>query len=293
MCAGIDDNGPTDRAVNGVGPDGVVTLWYTPFDAVAGPELLNRYRDLLDAAERRRERSFHFERDREGHVIAHALLRTALTRETGGAVAPERWEFTAGRFGKPRVRGGGAPALSFNLTHAAGLAAVAVTSAGAIGVDAERIGGNQAAAADVAGLFASHEAEAIQAFAPGERAARFLEYWTLKEARVKALGLGLTLPFDRPAFRFPTERSIELCGEAGSGARSRDCKFWQLRIRNEFVVAVCVEPTGAKPLRLQLREMIPLVSETPTACLPLRESAWSTDAQRSAASVKMNRRGKL
>jgi 4'-phosphopantetheinyl transferase len=256
-----------------MGPDGVVTLWYTPFDTVDCPRLLDRYRSLLDASEQRRERSFYFDRDREQHVIAHALLRTALTRASEGAVAPEQWEFTRGRFGKPRVQGVGAPSLSFNLTHTAGLAAVVVASEGAVGVDAEKIDGSRSAASEAVGLFAEQEAAGINACPPGERAARFLEYWTLKEARVKALGAGVTLPFDRPSFRFPTARSIELCGGEGSAARAGGCKFWQLRIRDEFIVAVCVEPAGEKPLRLHLRQMIPLVSETPMSCFPLRESA--------------------
>lgn len=254
-------------------PDAGVSLWYTPFDSVADPALLDRYRDLLDPAERQRERSFYFERDRERHVIAHALLRTVLTRETGSAVAPECWEFAADRFGKPRVCAPDAPVPSFNLTHADGLAAVAVTRGAAIGVDAERIGGNASAVADSAGLFAAHETAAIEACPPDERAARFLEYWTLKEARVKAVGGGLALPFDRPAFRFPGGPSIELCAEEEAGAHGPGWKFWQLRLRGDFVVAICVERTGVEPLRLQLRETVPLVSETPVPCPPLRESA--------------------
>jgi 4'-phosphopantetheinyl transferase len=259
--------------VSAPGSDGVVTLWYTFFDAVADPGLLDRYRELLDAGERQRERGFHFERDRVRHVIAHCLLRAALSREAGGTVAPERWQFTAGRFGKPHLSGADAPALSFNLTHADGLAAVAVVRGGAIGVDAERISGNQAAAADAVGLFAPHEAADVEACPPGDRAARFLEYWTLKEAQVKAVGGGLALPFDRPAFRFPTERSIELCAGEDPGGNGAAWKFWQLRIRDDFLVAICVERTGPRSPRLQLRELVPLVSETPVPWLPLRESA--------------------
>ncbi len=251
----------------------LVTLSYTPFDAVTDSGLLDSYRDLLDAEERRRELGFHFARDRERHVISHALLRTAVAREGGGAVAPERLEFTADGFGKPHLSGNGAPLLSFNLTHARGLAAVAVTRAAAVGIDAERIGGDRAAANDAAGLFATHEAEAIEACPPPKRAVHFLEHWTLKEAWAKATGRGLTLPFDRPAFRFPDERSIELCAEEDLESGRPGWKFWQLRIRDHFLVAVCVENRGGLTPRLQLRETVPLVYETFMPCHLLRQSA--------------------
>lgn len=254
-------------------PADMVTLRYTPFDSVGGGELLERYRALLDPAERQRERSFYFERDRNRHVIAHALLRTALTEESGGAVAPEHWRFRADRSGRPSLLGDDMPPLSFNLTHADGLAAVAVTRRRAVGVDAERIGGNRAAAGPSAGLFAPHEAESIEACPPEQRIARFLEYWTLKEARVKADGSGVALPFDRPAFRFPADGLIELCAGSDPGEPGRGWKFWQLRLRDDFLLALCVERTGAAPLALQVIEMVPLVSETSVACVLQRESA--------------------
>lgn len=249
-----------------------VTLWYTPFGAVAGPGLIDRYRGLLNAQERARERSFYFSEDRKRHVIAHALLRMVLSKESGGAVAPQHWEFTVGSFGKPSLTGTFASSLSFNLTHADGLAAVAVTREGGIGVDAERISGNSATQSDWRGLFSPHEAAAIEALPPAERAARFLEYWTLKEAWVKAVGGGLTFPFERPAFCFTAEQSMELCVEQEKQAERLRWKFWQLRIPEDFVVAVCVERTTPDPPRLRVREIIPLVSERVVPCRPQRES---------------------
>lgn len=274
FAASGDEGGLRDRgdAEGGRAVSRAVTLWYTPFEAVAESGLIDRYRGLLDPGERAREGRFHRQCDRERHVIAHVLQRTVLTREAGGAVAPEDWRFATGRFGKPSLRGPSAPALSFNLTHADGFAAVAVTRGAAVGIDAERIGGNAAAGGAAAGLFAGHEAAAVDASPPGERAARFLEYWTLKEAWVKAVGGGISFPMDRPAFRFPTEGAIALCAGAEPLAQPSRWKFWQMRIDGDVVVAVCAGRTGGEPLRLKLRKLIPLAAESEVACVPQRES---------------------
>jgi 4'-phosphopantetheinyl transferase len=46
-------------------------------------------------------------------------------------------------------------------------------------------------------FFSAREADQLARTPIDGRATRFLEYWTLKEAYVKARGLGLSLPLDR------------------------------------------------------------------------------------------------
>jgi 4'-phosphopantetheinyl transferase len=90
--------------------------------------------------------------------------------------------------------------LDFNLSHTPGLAAVAVSRATCVGVDAETIdrSGEHLELADR--YFSPEEARSLRALPPELRLWRFLELWTLKEAYAKACGMGLSLPLDSVAF---------------------------------------------------------------------------------------------
>ena len=97
---------------------------------------LARAVDMLSRVERDRADRFAVERDRRSFVVAHALLRQVLAAYTG--VAMEALEFTVDPSGKPRVANPSHHGLEFNLTHAYGLAACAVSRL-PVGVDAESI----------------------------------------------------------------------------------------------------------------------------------------------------------
>src|SRR5262249_40918805 len=75
-------------------------------------------------------------RDWERCVTGRMLLRIALTGKTSGAIEPANWRFTAGACGKPGVS---FPDISFNVSHSEDAVAVAISSAGSIGVDIERL----------------------------------------------------------------------------------------------------------------------------------------------------------
>ncbi|MEX2628708.1 MAG: 4'-phosphopantetheinyl transferase superfamily protein [Tistlia sp.] len=158
-----------------------------------------RLASLLDEAERRRAARFHFERDRQVYIAAHALLRATLSGLTGRA--PQDWRFAVDDYGKPEaILLPGEPPLRANLSHTRGLAAVAVTLERDLGVDVEWLerGGSTLEIADR--FFAPAECRQLAAV-PRERVeATFLAFWTLKEAYIKAVGQGLSLPLDAFAF---------------------------------------------------------------------------------------------
>jgi 4'-phosphopantetheinyl transferase len=159
----------------------------------AAPERYARLLPLLSADERARLERFRFERDRLLFLVAHALLRITLSRCSD--VAPEAWQFGAGSHGRPEIA---APAsrMRFSLSHTQGLAACAVVLDRDIGVDVESL--SRETAVDVAERFFSpREVRELRETPIDDRHGRFLEYWTMKEAYVKARGLGLSLPLDR------------------------------------------------------------------------------------------------
>jgi len=145
---------------------------------------------LLDRHEQERAGRFVFDRDRAMFVAAHALLRTALSRYAD--VAPHAWRFETNRFGKPSIDPVlGYARLDFNLAHTSGLVACAI-SRSAVGIDVEALD-RRVDAIEIAGrFFTSGEVAWLSAGPDDQRDLRFLELWTLKEAYLKAVGVGLS-----------------------------------------------------------------------------------------------------
>src|ERR1700758_1571147 len=93
---------------------------------------------ILSAEERDRARRFVLDRHRRQYVLAHGLLRLALSNFNFD-VSPSDWSFTRDRYGRPFVA---APATAapvyFSLSHTDGCVTCAVSDCELVGVDVER-----------------------------------------------------------------------------------------------------------------------------------------------------------
>ena len=180
---GVTEHAPTLLAL----PPGTVHVWVRPVPP--GPE--DEGLDRLDPEETARWHRFRRPETRRLFAAAHALLRAALSRYA--AVDPRDWRFAADAHGRPHLTGP-ETGLTFNLTHTDGLAACAVARGLAVGIDAERPDRRL----DLDGMarvaFADPERAQVAAAPPERRNAVFFGVWTLKEAYIKARGLGLALP---------------------------------------------------------------------------------------------------
>lgn len=143
-----------------------------------------RYWNLLDDTERSRAERFRFDYDRERFVLGHGLLRAVLGRLTGSDPAAIR--YVRGPFGKPSLFDGG-PHFNFSDTKDAVL--IGLSSNGPIGVDLETMARAVDHAAVSGHYFTPEEVEEINQSADAKRL--FLEYWTRKEAILKASGVGI------------------------------------------------------------------------------------------------------
>jgi 4'-phosphopantetheinyl transferase len=153
---------------------------------------------MLDATERERARRFVFDLDRDCYIFAHALLRLTLARYLDAD--PHTLRFIVGANGRPELAAfSGSIPPRFNLSHTRGLVACIVAATTECGVDVERVG-RVSYRELMPVLFAASEAAELDRLPEEQRADRFLEIWTLKEAYLKARGLGLTVPLKDIAF---------------------------------------------------------------------------------------------
>lgn len=184
-----------------------VHVWLATPTMTLDSSLVQSYCDVLDDEERAQAEQFRFEHDRQLYIVAHALLRTALSYCC--EVSPSEWRFRKNSYGRPEIVGDRAPVdLRFNLSHTQGLVACAVTVGVDVGVDVEQMRPLADLHELAACSFAPDEVRRFSEAPVSEQKTLFFRYWTLKEAYVKARGMGLSLPTREFAFRFGGDHEI-------------------------------------------------------------------------------------
>lgn len=152
------------------------------------PESLEELAELLSADERAQVQRFRFEADRRRFTVCRGMLRLWLAHYLGAA--PQEIRFAYGANGKPAVAERGAE-FHFNLSHAGGLAAFAITRIGEVGIDLEEI--HDLPGWEQIGVLCFSPEERSRLNAQDERArlGQFFRLWTRHEAWLKAWGVGL------------------------------------------------------------------------------------------------------
>ena len=178
-----------------------------------GPDAIGAAEAALGADERLRAERFGSAADRRDYVAAHDLLRRSLSQ--CHPLPPARWLFTRDARGKPHVVTP-ATALSFSLSHCAGFVGCAVASVD-VGFDVERTDRIVDIDRIAERYYAPDEMAQLARCPSTSRAERFVELWTLKEAFVKATGVGITDDWRLLSFDLETPGAIHAWSERPLG----------------------------------------------------------------------------
>jgi 4'-phosphopantetheinyl transferase len=154
---------------------------------------LARLLPRLTAAEQTRAGRFRSAQDRLAFALGRGLVRTTLSQYD--IAPPDGWQFVWNTHGKPElVPSSDRAPLRFSIAHCAGMVAVGVALGREIGVDVESVDGSRSATAIAHSCFTPDEVRIIESLPLAEQPSAFVAVWTLKEAYVKACGLGLSIP---------------------------------------------------------------------------------------------------
>lgn len=130
---------------------------------------------------------------KEQHRAAHGLLADMLKRLYGIDYTEDM--ITKGKYGKPYLAD--YPDIFFNLSHSEGITACIVDRS-ECGVDCERV--REYRPNVMKRAFSEAERAAVEAAPESERNLIFFILWTLKEAYIKAIGMGLSFPLEKAEF---------------------------------------------------------------------------------------------
>jgi 4'-phosphopantetheinyl transferase len=171
-----------------------VQVWRVSLDQT--PSQVRDFHHVLASDEQARASQFYFARDREHYIVARGVLRAILGRYLDRS--PDCLSFCYGAYGKPALSGrSGQDAIHFNVSHSHGMALYAFARRRHVGIDIEHIRLDLAVAEIAARFFAPGEVAMLLALAPDAQRQAFFRCWTRKEAYIKALGEGLSLPLDQ------------------------------------------------------------------------------------------------
>jgi 4'-phosphopantetheinyl transferase len=183
------------------------------------PDAVQQCAAVLCGNERARAGRFRFEPDRARFMVARARLRELLAERLG--TRPESVELEYGPNGKPAlVRRPGDADWRFNLAHCDDVALYALCRGRDVGIDIEAIRAVDEVDKIASRFFSAAEHAAYRALSPQERPLGFLRCWTRKEALVKAVGEGLSMPLE--AFE------VSLAPDARDEVVHFDATAWRL-----------------------------------------------------------------
>ena len=140
---------------------------------------------------------------------------------------PDQLNFCANQYGKPALHD---HELEFNLSHSGDFSLIAITRERKVGVDVERL--RQGVSSQlIAEQYFSGAGGRAPALPLSQRGVAFFTCWTLKEAYIKAQGLGLSWPLERFDVSLTPERTSSPSGNPAQIRKKRLvglCCLWRL-----------------------------------------------------------------
>ncbi len=142
--------------------------------------------------------------NRSVFILSKGLLRTLIENYTG--IRADRVEFCHSAWGKPRLsQDMGIDNFEFSVAHSRDGMILAFGKYLSVGVDLEYVDKNYPVMKIATRFFTPKESEVLREVDPDRLQELFFEMWVRKEAFLKAIGRGLSLPLD--SFEVPLNTS--------------------------------------------------------------------------------------
>jgi 4'-phosphopantetheinyl transferase len=182
-------------------------------------------------------RRFVFEADRQQYLGCRGMLRAIL----GACLKrnPATLEFWTDPGGKPHLCD---DELFFNLSHSGDMAAIVVARGRRVGIDIQAAASVRSPARVAQRFFSRRESDKVNALTGEAQRRAFCDCWTRKEAYVKALGAGMSLPLSSFEVTLLPDEPVRLLKPAAID--TSDWRLAAIDVGRGYAGAVAVEGTG-------------------------------------------------
>lgn len=221
--------------------EGEVHLWWIPIGG--SRQAVELHAQALSPDELERAARFHFDVHRNRFLIGRGALRHILGRYL--EIEPRDLEFTYGSRGKPDLAPGqNGRGIRFNLSHSHDLGLLAVSMAQELGVDVELVKADFGGMEIAERFFSANEVQTLFALDAVERNAAFFSCWTRKEAFIKAIGEGLSVPLDSFDVIFAPHAKPALTRVEGKPGETLRWKMYDIPAGAQYKAALVIEGQG-------------------------------------------------
>jgi 4'-phosphopantetheinyl transferase len=204
---------------------------------------MQQCRRLLSPDEVQRADRFYFEKHRRRFTRARAAMRQILSGYS--RVPPEELTFSYGQQGKPQLAGKlESCGVRFNLSHTEEMALLAVTQNQDAGIDIESVNSEFATEEIAERFFSAGEVLRLNALPVAEKADAFFACWTRKEAYIKAVGGGLSVPLDSFEVAFGPGVAPALLLVKGEPNEMCRWSMYEVKVTQGYRAALVVEGRG-------------------------------------------------
>ena len=218
-------------------------IWLDASDATVA-----HFHSMLSSEERHRAKRFSFESLRRSYTLSRGGLRILLADYLG--CPANEIELVHGPKGKPALR---EPSqIRFNTSHSGGMAIYGFTIGCELGIDVEQLRDLEDRESIARRFFSTSEVSDLLSLEPDQRGLAFFKCWTRKEAYIKAVGDGLSIPLNRFQVTLRPEvpaRFVEIASEMGNAG---DWTLHDLELAPGYVGALAYQdsqrPTLIHPI---------------------------------------------
>lgn len=187
------------------------------------------------------------DKGKQDALITRGLIRCVLSRYA--PIAPNDWTFDTGFNGKPSVSDECLLTendIEFNLSHANGLIACAITKSQPLGIDVEYTERNSDTYKLAPRYFSESENRDLQTKPYNKQPLEFYKYWTLKESYIKACGGGLSIPLNHFSFDITKPDDIKLSFDAARDDNPAHWKSLLFDVTEDHKMALTVKVESVK-----------------------------------------------
>ncbi|WP_375333157.1 MULTISPECIES: 4'-phosphopantetheinyl transferase family protein [unclassified Candidatus Tisiphia] len=182
-----------------------VHIWSTCL--LENPQDLDLQYSYLSTDEKERAEKFYFARDKIKFIQRRCLLRFIIAGYTGISVNDIQFKYN--EYGKPKLKNN-IIGLSFNVSHSHDFIVLAFTRYNEVGIDIELTKEDNVNWLITSDIFTNNEINLFHDLASFNTREIFYKLWSGKEAYLKALGVGLSIPLNSVEITFVGDKKIKL-----------------------------------------------------------------------------------
>lgn len=201
---------------------------------------LKQFANILSPKERKRADQFYFEKDKNHYITGHGVIKVLLSRYLNKRA--KDIGFCYGPYGKPEcVDQCNNKKIYFNYSHSEEVALYAFSIDNDLGIDVEYIRDIADMNQIVNNICSQEEIIVFETLAESDRRTAFFNCWTRKEAFIKAVGKGLSMPLDQFKVSFLPNKPAKLLSVNAEEKTKQEWHIQDLKPAYGYAAAIAVK----------------------------------------------------